>query len=103
MIRTWSSLHLFSKSSNGFRTSFLILIFSSFIADSDCLSGSLKYGMNVIESNRKLEELKQQQETKKRVQAPSIAQETNIQEQLQVIDFRVWVTQEQKMKCLYLF
>ena len=70
----------------------------SHIADSDCLSGSLKYGMNVIESNRKLEELKQQQETKKRVQAPSIAQETNIQEQLQVIDFRVWVTQEQKMK-----
>lgn len=70
----------------------------SHIADPDCLSGSLKYGMNVIESNRKLEELKQQQESKKEVQAPNIIQPASTQEQLQVIDFRVWVTQEQKMK-----
>ena len=70
----------------------------SHIADPDCLSGSLKYGMNVIESNRKLEELKQQQESKKEVQSPNIVQPASTQEQLQVIDFRVWVTQEQKMK-----
>lgn len=70
----------------------------SHIADPDCLSGSLKYGMNVIESNRKLEELKQQQEYKKEVQSPNIVQPASTQEQLQVIDFRVWVTQEQKMK-----
>lgn len=70
----------------------------SHIADPDCLSGSLKYGMNVIESNRKLEELKQQQESKKEVQSPNIVQPAFTQEQLQVIDFRVWVTQEQKMK-----
>jgi hypothetical protein len=70
----------------------------SHIADPDCLSGSLKYGMNVIESNRKLEELKQQQESKKELQAPNIVQPASTQEQLQVIDFRVWVTQEQKMK-----
>lgn len=69
----------------------------SHIADPDCLSGSLKYGMNVIESNRKLEELKQQQESKKEVQSPN-TQPASTQEQLQVIDFRVWVTQEQKMK-----
>lgn len=69
----------------------------SHIVDSDCLSGSLKYGMNVIENNKKLEELKQQQEAKKEIQAPS-TQPASTQEQLQVIDFRVWVTQEQKMK-----
>ena len=69
----------------------------SHIADSDCLSSSLKYGMNVIESNKKLEELKQQQEARKEVKATSVQQAPR-QEELQVIDFRVWVTQEQKMK-----
>lgn len=68
----------------------------SHIADSDCLSSSLKYGMNVIENNKKLEELKQQQEAKKEVKAPIVEQ--TVQEKLQVVDFRVWVTQEQKMK-----
>lgn len=69
----------------------------SHIADADCLSSSLKYGMNVIESNKKLEELKQQQEARKEVKATSVQQAPR-QEELQVIDFRVWVTQEQKMK-----
>ena len=69
----------------------------SHIADSDCLSSSLKYGMNVIESNKKLEELKQQQEARKEVKATPV-QQAPTQEELQVIDFRVWVTQEQKMK-----
>ena len=69
----------------------------SHIADSDCLSSSLKYGMNVIENNKKLEELKQQQEARKEVKAASVQQATT-KEELQVIDFRVWVTQEQKMK-----
>lgn len=68
----------------------------SHIADSDCLSSSLKYGMNVIENNKKLEELKQQQEARKEVKAPIVEQ--TVQEKLQVVDFRVWVTQEQKMK-----
>ena len=69
----------------------------SHIADTDCLSSSLKYGMNVIESNKKLEELKQQQEARKEVKATPV-QQAPTQEELQVIDFRVWVTQEQKMK-----
>lgn len=69
----------------------------SHIADADCLSSSLKYGMNVIESNKKLEELKQQQEARKEVKAIPVKQAPT-QEELQVIDFRVWVTQEQKMK-----
>lgn len=69
----------------------------SHIADSDCLSSSLKYGMNVIESKKKLEELKQQQEARKEVKATPV-QQAPTQEELQVIDFRVWVTQEQKMK-----
>lgn len=69
----------------------------SHIADADCLSSSLKYGMNVIESNKKLEELKQQQEARKEVKATPV-QQAPTQEELQVIDFRVWVTQEQKMK-----
>lgn len=69
----------------------------SHIAESDCLSSSLKYGMNVIESNKKLEELKQQQEARKEVKDTPV-QKAPTQEELQVIDFRVWVTQEQKMK-----
>ena len=51
--------------------------------------------MNVIENNKKLEELKQQQEARKEVQTPKKEQK---QEELQIIDFRVWVTQEQKLK-----
>lgn len=70
----------------------------SHIADADCLSSSLKYGLNIIESNKKLDELKQQQESKKTVQEPTPEQQATVQEELQVIDFRVWVTQEQKMK-----
>lgn len=69
----------------------------SHIADADCLSSSLKYGMNVIESNKKLEELKQQKEARKEEKAISV-QQAPTQEELQVIDFRVWVTQEQKIK-----
>ena len=70
----------------------------SHIAEADCLSSSLKYGMNVIESNKKLEDLKQQQEARKVSQEPTVEQPKTTQEELQVIDFRVWVTQEQKMK-----
>lgn len=69
----------------------------SHISDADCLSSSLKYGMNVIENNKKLEELKQQQESRKEIKSAPVQQPTT-QEELQVIDFRVWVTQEQKMK-----
>ena len=53
--------------------------------------------MNVIENNKKLEELKQQQESRKEIKSAPVQQPTT-QEELQVIDFRVWVTQEQKMK-----
>lgn len=70
----------------------------SHIAESDCLSSSLKYGMNVIESNKKLEELKQQQEARKEEQVPTKEEQAPVEEKLQVIDFRVMVTQEQKMK-----
>ena len=69
----------------------------SHIAESDCLSSSLKYGMNVIESNRKLEELKQQQEARKEVQNIN-NEEQSIDETRVAIDFRVWVNQEEKMK-----
>lgn len=70
----------------------------SHIADADCLSGSLKYGLNIIENNKKLDELKQQQESRKPVQEINTEKQATVQEELQVIDFRVWVTQEQKMR-----
>ncbi len=70
----------------------------SHIAEADCLSSSLKYGMNVIESNQKLDELKQQQKARKVENTTNTTQQAMEQEELQVIDFRVWVTQEQKMK-----
>ena len=52
----------------------------------------------IYESNKKLEDLKQQQEARKVSQEPIVEQPKTTQEELQVIDFRVWVTQEQKMK-----
>lgn len=72
----------------------------SHIADPECLSSSLKYGMNVIESNKKLEELKQQQDAKKEENASNTKQDTPVYPtvELKQIDFRVWVTQEQMMK-----
>lgn len=72
----------------------------SHIADPDCLSSSLKYGMNVIESNKKLEELKQQQDAKKQENAPKVEQDAPVQptEEKKQLDFRVWVTQEQMIK-----
>lgn len=70
----------------------------SHIADSECLSSSLKYGMNVIESNKKLEELKQQQEAKKVESVPVKVEDEPKQEKIEIIDFRVWVNQEESLK-----
>lgn len=75
------------------------------IADPNCLSQSLQYGMNIIEGNKKLDELKKVKEEKEqkevdtvRLGKPIIIDRNNSNEELQQIDFRVWVTQEQKEK-----
>lgn len=75
------------------------------IADPNCLSQSLQYGMNIIEENKKLDELKKVKEEKEqkevdtvRLGKPIIIDRNNSNEELQQIDFRVWVTQEQKEK-----
>lgn len=75
------------------------------IADPNCLSQSLQYGMNIIEENKKLDELKKVKEEKEqkevdtvRLDKPIIIDRNNSNEELQQIDFRVWVTQEQKEK-----
>ena len=70
----------------------------SHIDDAECLSSALKYGMNVIENNKKLEELKQQQDAKKQENASYTEQDAPVQQTLTKIDFRVWVTDDQKMK-----
>ncbi len=75
------------------------------IADPNCLSQSLQYGMNIIEENKKLDELKKVKEEKEqkevdtvRLDKPIIIDRNNSNEELQQIDFRVWVTQNQKEK-----
>lgn len=70
------------------------------ISESDCLSNSLKYGMNVIENNKKLEELKQQQDAKKQENAPKTEQDAPVQstEKLIEINFSVSATKEQFLK-----
>ena len=70
----------------------------SHIAESDCLSSSLKYGMNVIESNKKLEELKNKRNATNSEQNITNS-EQNVQknENLIQIDFRVIATKEQFM------
>lgn len=75
------------------------------IADPNCLSQSLQYGMNIIEENKKFDELKKVKEEKEqkevdtvRLDKPIIIDRNNSNEELQQIDFRVWVTQEQKEK-----
>lgn len=78
----------------------------SHITDADCLSNSLKYGMNVIESNKKLETLKNSQnETKSEQNIAENSQNITNNEQnvlktenLLQIDFRVIATKEQFMK-----
>lgn len=74
------------------------------IADPNCLSQSLQYGMNIIEENKKLDELKKVQEEKEPKEVDTVILDkpiiinSNNNEGLQQIDFRVWVTQEQKEK-----
>jgi hypothetical protein len=72
----------------------------SHIAEADRLSSSLKYGMNVIENNKKLEELKKQQEAKKEEITPKIKEETPVQvtEEKMEISFKVVATKEQFIK-----
>lgn len=66
----------------------------SHIDDPSALGNALTYGNNMIETNKKIDEITKQ-ETHKEVETKEIKE---IEEKLQIVDFRVWVTQEQKMK-----
>lgn len=66
----------------------------SHIDDPSALGNALTYGNNMMETNKKLDEISKQ-ETCKKVET-KVVEET--EEKLQIVDFRVWVTQEQKMK-----
>jgi len=66
----------------------------SHIVDPSALGDSLTYGNNMMETNKKLDEISKQ-EIHKDVETKEVKE---TEEELQVVDFRVWVTQEQKMK-----
>lgn len=66
----------------------------SHIDDPSALGNALTYGNNMIETNKKIDEITKQ-ETHKEVETKEVKE---IEEKLQIVDFRVWVTQEQKMK-----
>lgn len=78
------------------------------IAEPTVLGNSLQEGLKIVEANKKLEEFKKQQEIKQenkneikteevKVNTEKVAIREN-QETIETIDFRVWVTKEQKMK-----
>lgn len=72
----------------------------SHITDASVLGDALTYGNGIIETNRKLEELKKSNATKTEeihTKVDNTTQQTE-KEQLQIVDFRVWVTEEQKMQ-----
>lgn len=66
----------------------------SHIDDPSALGNALTYGNNMIETNKKIDEITKQK-THKEVETKEVKE---IEEKLQIVDFRVWVTQEQKMK-----
>lgn len=78
------------------------------ITEPTVLGNSLQEGIKIVEANKKLEEFKKQQETKQEIKNEIKAEEVKIdtekveitdkKEEIETIDFRVWVTKEQKMK-----
>lgn len=78
------------------------------IAEPTVLGNSLQEGLKIVEANKKLEEFKKQQEAKQEIKNEIKAEEVKVntekvevrenQETIETIDFRVWVTKEQKMK-----
>lgn len=66
------------------------------INNASVLGDALQEGMRIEENNKKLEELKRQQDAKKVENAPKTEQDASVQ--LKVLDFRVWVTEEQMKK-----
>lgn len=70
------------------------------ITEPAVLGNSLQEGLKIVEANKKLEEFKKQQEIKaEKVKVDTEKVEiTEKKEEIETIDFRVWVTKEQKMK-----
>lgn len=76
------------------------------IAEPTVLGNSLQEGLKIVEANKKLEEFKKQQEIKaekvkvdtEKVEVAENNEITETKETKETIDFRVWVTNEQKMK-----
>lgn len=78
------------------------------ITEPTVLGNSLQEGLKIVEANKKLEEFKKQQETKQENKNEIQIEEVKVntkkievienQETIETIDFRVWVTKEQKMK-----
>lgn len=80
------------------------------ITEPTVLGNSLQEGLKIVEANKKLEEFKKQQEIKQEIKTEKVKVDTEkievienneVTEKIETtetIDFRVWVTKEQKMK-----
>ena len=80
------------------------------IIEPTVLGNSLQEGLKIVEANKKLEEFKKQQEIKQEIKTEKVKVDTEkievienneVTEKIETtetIDFRVWVTKEQKMK-----
>ena len=81
------------------------------IAEPTVLGNSLQEGLKIVEANKKLEEFKKQQEIKQEnkneikteevkvnTEKVEVIENNKITETIETINFRVWVTKEQKMK-----
>lgn len=73
------------------------------IAKPTVLGNSLQEGLKIVEANKKLEEFKKQQEIKAEkvkvdTEKVEVIENNEVTETIETIDFRVWVTKEQKMR-----
>lgn len=70
------------------------------ITDPTVLGNALQEGMRIVENNKKLEELKKQQEAKVEENAPKISEDAQVPvtEEMMEINFKVVATKEQFMK-----
>ena len=78
------------------------------ITEPTVLGNSLQEGLKIVEANKKLEEFKKQQEIKQENKNEIKTEEVKVntekvevrenQKTIETIDFRVWVTKEQKMR-----
>lgn len=73
------------------------------ITEPTVLGNSLQEGLKIVEANKKLEEFKKQQEIKAEkvkvdTEKVEVIENNEVTETIETIDFRVWVTKEQKMR-----